>query len=75
MKKQPKYYALFCLQTGNYMATGLNDKSERELKQSLISYLSIDNSLSKLKKTSLNELCLLNEFRIETQNTPYHETL
>jgi hypothetical protein len=36
------YYRLYDTQTGCYLATGYNDKSKKDLKESYLSYKSVD---------------------------------
>lgn len=74
----PKYYRLLDLQTGGTMATGCNDRSLEELKNSLISYLSADHNeddpdWKTIQTLSCEELCEMFEFDIEESETLFEE--
>ena len=63
-------YALFDLQTGNYMATGYGANSLDELKDAILSYVSVDydeqdDDWKSIQKLSVDELCEMWEFSIE----------
>jgi hypothetical protein len=75
-KTQRKYYALYDNQTGDYMATGRNDRSKKQVKESLLSYLSVDHTISELRTLSeatADELASMYEFTIDEQHTPFDE--
>jgi len=71
------YYALADMQNeGRLMATGRNDISLKELKKSLLGYLSgdhDDNELKKLKKIPMKELCAIYEFKIVKRDKKFQE--
>lgn len=75
MPKTKKFYHLWCTQNGRYMASGSNSKSLKELKAGLISYISADYSESdpdwkKIKKMSVEDICEMWEFEIQTTAEP-----
>ena len=46
------FYRIYDKQTGCYLATGYNSSTFKELKESFISYKSVDSSVSQLKRLS-----------------------
>ena len=63
-------YALLDNQTGGYMATGYGDKTLDELKQSMLSYASVDFSDNdpdwlSIQKLSVDEIAEMWDFNIE----------
>lgn len=63
-------YALFDLDTGNYMHTGYGDKTLAQLKDSILSYISVDYDKNSedwraLQAESVEELASMWSFRIE----------
>lgn len=70
------YYALFCLQNHELMATGRNDTSLKEIKESLLSYLSADHDdkeLKSLAKMSAKGIADLYDFEILSQAEKFEE--
>jgi len=78
--KTKTYYHLFDLQNSQLMATGSNSESLEELKEALLSYVSIDypseddgseewQDWQTIQRMSVQELCEMWEFSIE--QTPH----
>jgi len=70
------YYRIYDLQTSRYMATGYNTKSEKDLQEQFLSYLSIDHTnyeLLQLKKLPIRELLSIYEFQLEESETIFEE--
>jgi hypothetical protein len=69
------YYALFDLQTLNYLNTGKNSKSIKELKADFIDYISIDfddeKDLEFAKKETMENLADMWEFRIDKSRVKF----
>jgi 5-hydroxyisourate hydrolase-like protein (transthyretin family) len=66
-----KYYHLYDMQTGNYLHSGRNSKSLKELKEEFLSYISVDfedeeEDLKHYSAISMEELASMWEFRIDT---------
>jgi hypothetical protein len=74
-KTKKKYYQLWCLQNHRYMASGSNSKSLRELKAGLVSYISNDYNENdpdwkKIKRMSVEDICEMWQFEIQTTDEP-----
>lgn len=70
------YYALYDLQCGRRMATGLNTTSLKKMKEAMLSYFSgdhDDDELKDLQKCSATELCAAYEFKILKQKKKFKE--
>jgi len=75
------YHAIFDLQTGNYLATGLNTKSLKELFDDYCEYKSGDafdenewrNHFNSLAEYEKYNFILSDDFEIEIQEEPFEE--
>lgn len=71
------YYHLKDMQNfGQIMHSGRNSKDKEELKDGLLSFISVDHSekeMKKLRKLSVGELCEMFEFDIEETSSPIEE--
>jgi len=75
-----KYYALYDTQTGRHMATGLNSKGEKELREALLSYLKLDNTEkeisiieSDMDVRSVQDTARTLDFVVETSDKKFKE--
>lgn len=73
------YYQLYCNQNHEYMNTGRNSKSKKELKEALLSYLSGDHDDKQIenyrKNVAPDELASYYEFEIHKTKEKIAETL
>ena len=70
------YYRIFDNQIGQYMATGYNSKTFKELKDSFISYKSVDTPINHLKRLSRKDFVnymQVNDFILEQELTKFDD--
>lgn len=77
IKIKANYYALWDLQLNNYLNTGLNSRSIKELKDAFLDYISIDfedweKDYKYYSKMTINELADMWEFRVESSRKPFN---
>ena len=70
------YYRLFDKQTGRYMSTGYNVTSKKELKNDILSYVSVDTDKEEMKKLGelkVEDIANIMDFEIENQKNKFDE--
>lgn len=70
------YYALYDLQTGDYLHTGRNTASKEELRQALLGYIEPDieeEERESINKMSVEGLAEGWELRVDTSNEKFSE--
>ena len=70
------WYRIFDSQIGQYMATGYNSKTFKEMKESFISYKSVDTPTTHLKRLNRKDFVdymKVNDFILEQELTKFED--
>jgi hypothetical protein len=70
MKTKQKYYAVWDLQTGHYMATGMNCQTKEEVRDELYDYFR-EGADDYPKNISLQTICDSQELVVHESNEPF----